>query len=148
MNVTRAESLSGREDVISEKQVDSPYLLSLWWAFQVALVVKKPLANAGDIRDSSLISGSARSPGGGHSNPLQYSCLENPMDRGAWWATVHGVTKSRTQLKWLSMHTCTLSLWDEDGARRKRYGFHVEKTEGIFPPDYSFLCKAEGWLVC
>ena len=43
-----------------------------------------------------------RSPGEGHGNPLQYSCLENPMDRGAWWATVHGVTKSRTRLKWLS----------------------------------------------
>ena len=44
------------------------------------------------------------SPGGGHGNPLQYSCLENPMNRGAWRATVHGVTKSRTGLKWLSMH--------------------------------------------
>ena len=44
------------------------------------------------------------SPGGGHSNPVQYSCLENPMDRGAWWTMVHGVTKRRTQLKQLSMH--------------------------------------------
>ena len=49
------------------------------------------------LKDS--IPGSGRSPGGGHSNPLQYSCLENPMDRGAWWATVHGVAKSRTRLK-------------------------------------------------
>ena len=49
--------------------------------------------------------GWGRSPGGGHGNPLQYSCLENPMDRGAWWATVHGVSKSWTQLKHLSMHT-------------------------------------------
>ena len=69
------------------------------------LVVKNPPVNAGDIRDASLIPVSGRSPGGGHGNPLQYSCLENPKGRGAWWATGHGVTKSRTQLKWLSMHT-------------------------------------------
>ena len=55
---------------------------------QVALVVKNPPANAGDIRDVSLIPGLGRSPGGGHGNPHQYSCLENPMDKGAWWATV------------------------------------------------------------
>ena len=48
-----------------------------------------------------------RSPGGGHGNPLQYSCLENPMDRGTWWAMVHGVTKSWTQLKWLSRQHVT-----------------------------------------
>ena len=63
---------------------------------QVALVVKNPPANTGDIRDAGLIPGSERSPGGRHGNPLQYSCLENPMDSGAWQATVHGVTKSRT----------------------------------------------------
>ena len=63
------------------------------------LVVKNPLANAGDIRDMGSIPGSERSPGGGHGNLLQYSCLENPMDRGAWWATVHRVAKSQTQLK-------------------------------------------------
>ena len=65
---------------------------------QVALVVKNPPGSAGDIRDTDLIPGLGRSPGGGHDNPLQYSCLENPRDRGAWWATVHRVTKSRTQL--------------------------------------------------
>ena len=53
-------------------------------ASQVALVVKNPLASAGDIRDTSSIPGLERTPGGGHSNPLLYSCLENPMDRGAW----------------------------------------------------------------
>jgi len=63
---------------------------------QGALVVKNPPANAGDIRDMGLIPGSGRSPGGGHGNPLQFSCLENPMDRGAWWATVHKFTKNRT----------------------------------------------------
>ena len=59
-------------------------------------MVKNLHANAGDIRDMGSIPGSGRSPGGGHGNPLQYSCLKNPMDRGAWWATVHGVAKSGT----------------------------------------------------
>ena len=59
-----------------------------------AKMVKNPPANAGDVRDTGSIPGLGRSLGGGHSNPLQYSCLENPMDRGAWWATVHGVAKS------------------------------------------------------
>ena len=65
----------------------------------VALGVKNSPANAGDNRDMGLISGLGRSPGGGHDHPLQHSCLENPMDRGAWWATVHGVTQNRTQPK-------------------------------------------------
>ena len=62
-------------------------------------MVKNPPANAGDIRVAGSIPGLGRSPGGGHGDPLQYSCLKNPMDRGAWRATVHAVTKSRTQLK-------------------------------------------------
>ena len=66
------------------------------WASQVALVVKKLPANAGDIRDMGSIPGSGRCPGGGHSNPLWYSCLGIPMDRGAWRATVHGVSKNQT----------------------------------------------------
>ena len=66
--------------------------------FPGGTVVKNLLANAGDARDMSSIPGSGRSPGGGNGNPLQYSCLERPMDRGAWWAKVHGVTKSQTQL--------------------------------------------------
>ena len=69
---------------------------------QVASVVKNLPANAGDMRDSGSIPESGRSPGGGNGNPLQYSCLENPMDRGAWEATVHTGKKSRTQLKQLS----------------------------------------------
>ena len=64
--------------------------------FQVVLVVKNLFANAGDINDAGLISVLERSPGAGHGNPLQYSCLENPMDRGAWRPTVHGVVKSWT----------------------------------------------------
>ena len=62
-------------------------------ASQVGLVVKNPPVNAGDMRDKGSISGLGRSPAGGNVNPLQHSSLDNPMDRGAWWATVHGVTK-------------------------------------------------------
>ena len=62
----------------------------------MALAVKNLTANAGDIRDPGWIPESGRSPRGGRGNPLQYSCLENPMDRGAWGATVHGVAESDT----------------------------------------------------
>ena len=58
-------------------------------ASQVVLVVKNLPVNAGDIREAGSIPGSGRFPGGRHGNPLRYSCLENPMDRGAWWAAVH-----------------------------------------------------------
>ena len=59
-------------------------------------VVKNPPVNAGDTGDAGSIPELGRSPGGGNGNSLQCSCLENPMDRGAWWATVHGVAKSQT----------------------------------------------------
>ena len=62
----------------------------------VALVVKNPPAYAGDVRDAGLIPGLKRSPGRGHGNPSQYSCLENPVDRGALWATDHRVVNSQT----------------------------------------------------
>ena len=65
-------------------------------ASQVVLVVKNPSANAGDSRDVGSIPGLGRSPGGGNSNPLQYSCLENSMGRGAWRATVHRAAKNQT----------------------------------------------------
>ena len=65
----------------------------LIWASQMALVVKNPPANAGDVRDAGWIPGLGRSPGGGHGHPLQDSCLENSIDRAAWRATVHGVTR-------------------------------------------------------
>ena len=65
-------------------------------ASQVAVVVKNLPANARDAGDERSLPGSGRSPGGGNGNPLQYSCLGNPMDRGACWATVHGVTKHQT----------------------------------------------------
>ena len=68
----------------------------------MVLVVKNLPANAGHIGDMGPIPGSGRSPGGGQGNPLQYSCLENCLNREAWWAIVHRVTKSQTQLKRLS----------------------------------------------
>ena len=67
--------------------------------FPSGVSAEVPSANKGDERDAGLIPGSGRSPGGGHGNPLQYSCLENPMDRGAWQVTVHGVRRSQTRLK-------------------------------------------------
>ena len=66
--------------------------------FPGAIVVKNPPASEGDIRDVDSIPGSGKSPGVGNGNPVQYSCLGNPMDRGAWQATVHGVAKSQTGL--------------------------------------------------
>ena len=66
--------------------------------FLGGVVVKNPLARIEDIRNAGLIPGLGRSSAEGNDNPLQYSCLENSMDRGAWWATTHGVAKSKTQL--------------------------------------------------
>ena len=78
---------------LSEKHNETS-LYTATWASQMVLVVKNPPANARDVRDVGSIPGLGRSPRGGHGYPLQYSCLENPMDRGAWQATVHGITKS------------------------------------------------------
>ena len=72
--------------------------------FPVVLFLDSDIFFSGDVSDVGSIPVLGRSPGGGHGNPLQYSCLENPMDRGAWWATVHWVTKSQTLLKLLSIH--------------------------------------------
>ena len=75
---------------------------------QVVLGVKNPPTSA---RDVGSVPGWGRSPGGGHGNPLQYSCLENPLDREAWWATVHGVTKSRIWLKRLNSSIPNPPIW-------------------------------------
>ena len=80
----------------------------------MALGVKNLPVSAGDMRDAGSIPGSGRSLGGGNGHPPQYSCLENPMDRGAWWATVHRAAKSQTRLKKLSTHTRT---WLEGNLR-------------------------------
>ena len=74
------------------------------WGFPGGTVVKNLPANAGDSGNMSSIPGSGRSPAGGKGNPFQYSCLKNSKDRGAWWATVHGVTKDGTQLRTTDTH--------------------------------------------
>ena len=71
----------------------------------MVLVVKNLPANVGDIKDIGSVPGLGRSPGGGHGNLLQHSCLENPMDRRAWQATVHRISENLTRPKWLCTHT-------------------------------------------
>ena len=88
----------------------------------MVLTVKNPSDNTGDARDMGLIPGSGRSPRGGNGNPFQDSCLENPMDRGAWLSTVHGVTKSQTQL--------TFSMYSKKYEIRSYRGFDLH-----FPDD-------------
>ena len=78
-------------------------------------MVKNPPANAKDFRDVGLIPGLERLPGGEDGNPCQYSCLENPMDRGSWWAMVHRVTQNWTQLKQLSTHARMYVRFREGG---------------------------------
>ena len=97
---------------------------------QVALVVKNPPANAGDVRDACSIPGLGRSPGGGLGNPVQYSYLKNPMDRGAWQAVVLGVEKSWTRLKRLS----TAHLWRE----RNEGWCHLFPVSAAFLPSVAF----------
>ena len=70
----------------------------------MVLVVKNPLANAGDAKVAGSIPGSGRSPGEGNGNPRQYSCLRNLMDRGAWQATVHGLQSDTTEATWHVAH--------------------------------------------
>ena len=85
------------------------------WASQVALVVKNLPANSGDTGDTVSMPGSERSPGERNGNPLQCPCLENPMDRGAWQATVHGVAKSQA---WLSEHAVSRPLQSSSAGLR------------------------------
>ena len=93
-------------DLILVETSSPPYFAR---ASHVVLLVKNLPVNTEDIKDMGSIPGSGRSPGGEHGNPLQCSCLENPMDRGAWQATVNRVTKSPTQLKQFSMQACMSS---------------------------------------
>ena len=106
--------------------------------FQVSLVVKNLPANAGNVIDVGLIFESGRSPRGGNGNPLQYSCLENPMDRGAWRATVHRVAKSRTWLKWLS----TWRRREGGGQRRREHSISAHILAAWF-----FLMAAECFIM-
>ena len=93
------------------------------WASQVALVVKNPSANAGDARATGSVPGLGRPPGEGNGTPLQYSCLENPMDRGAWWATVHGAPEldmaehAHTHTSWSAQNAILKKSWPQGGSR-------------------------------
>ena len=95
------------------------------------------LPASADVRDPGSIPGLGRSPGGGNGTPLQYSCLENPMDRGAWRATVHGVAQSRTQWKRLSTHARTLDYVSKEKlntAFGRRHGL----TPGVRKQDFRY----------
>ena len=94
--------------------------------FPGGTVVKNPPVNAGDTRDVGSVSGLGRSPGRGNGNPLQYSCLENPMHRGAWQVIVHGIAKSRTWLSDWAQHTSMYNL-----GKWKLY-YHQVKYFGIY----------------
>ena len=114
-----------------------------------------------DVRDSGSIPGLERSPGGGNSNPLQYSCLENPTNRGAWRATVHGVAKSWTRLRQLSMYTPAIlknrkpplafRCNSESVTPRCRFSFCCccssnSSSLTIFKPFLGFLCQGSELL--
>ena len=99
------EAQGGHE--LSHTEKEKYHRVTYMEAPQVALVVKNPTINGGDTRDLCLIPGSGRSPGRGHGNPLQYACLENPMDRRAYWVPVHKVAKNQT---WWSDFTRTHHL--------------------------------------
>ena len=99
-------------------------------AAQVVLVVKNTLVKAGDARDTGSMLGSGKSPGGGHRKPLQYSCLENPMDRGVWQDTVHRVTKSWTPRKLLSMST-------------EKHTQNIKLLEDILDEKLETLCRVK-----
>ena len=88
---------------------------------------KEPICQFRRLSNRGLIPRLGRSPGGGHRNPLQYSCLENPMDRKTWQATVHRVTQSTTWLKWLSMYTCILHFYLVYASRSFLYSFAPKK---------------------
>ena len=94
-------------------------------------MVKNLSASAGNVRDSGLMTGSGRSPGGVHGNPLHYSCLENPMDRAAWWATVHRVTKSQTRLRRLNRHNTMRKLKNSAQRFNNRLDQGKEKEKRI-----------------
>ena len=96
---------------------------------QEVVVVKNLPADGGDVRDMGSTLGSERSPGEGHGNPLQYSCLENSMDRGAWWATVNRVVQSQTRLRCLSTHTSLLAFNSQSLDQNLRLYFNKKKSE-------------------
>ena len=107
-------------------------------ATQVVLLGKNLPASAGDGRDASLIPGSGRSPGGGRGNPLQYSCLETPLDRGAEWTRVQTVTESRTRLKRLSIRASSREL-SQPMCAQSGLVTHCHSQSPVFPACFTDL---------
>ena len=126
---------------------------SYWKSFrasQVSLVVKNLPANPGDAGntgDVGSVPGSGRCPGGDHDNPLQYSCLENSMNRGGWQATVHRVAKSRTRLKWLRTAQSFKDLFKEDGAKTQFSSFLEPSLPVPCPPPPCTPAPRPGWAI-
>ena len=106
-------------------------------------MVKNLPAKVGDAGDLGLIPGSGRSSGGGNGNPLQYFCLENPMDTGAWWATVHGVAKSWTRLKQLSTHAHKENTKPLNLSFQYRAQLPVSKAKHPLPSPFLSLLRIE-----
>ena len=102
----KCERWSSKMEELQTKGIQDLGPNTLLKGFPGGSVVKNPPASEGDTRDAGSIPGSGRSPGEENGNPLEYSCPGNPMDRGAWRATVHGVAKSWTRLKTHTQHTC------------------------------------------
>ena len=113
----------------------------MFWASQVALVVKNPLANAGRCNRSRFNPWLGRSPAEENDNPLQYSCLENPIDRAAWWAIGPGVTKSWTWLKWLS------TQYNQSPQSFPRLSFSSSLSDGISVPPSISTSRVTAFLV-
>ena len=90
-----------------------------WWGFPGGTVGKNPPANTGDARDLGLIPVLGKYPGVGNGNPLQCSCLENPVDRGAWWATVHWVAETGTQLSDWAQHSTYTGWWGYSSEQKR-----------------------------
>ena len=122
----------------------------LYQASQVMLMVNNPPANARDIRDVGSVSGLGGSPGEGHRNPPQYSCLENPTDKEAWWATVHWVAKRQTQRKRLSVHRSLsyTTITTSSVSISNSCILHVFKLQRNTIIWYLSLCNliTQGWL--
>ena len=117
-----------------------PFCLSgLCWDFPGGSVGKEPACNAGDTGVAGLIPRSGKAHGGVHGNPLQYSCLENPMDRGAWWAIVHRVTQSQTRLRRLSMDAHTAQ---EDMGIKLFVAVGAGQPDALLCPLLLWACRA------
>ena len=119
----------------------------LVFSSQVVLELKNLPANAGDVRDAGSIPGPGRSPGGGRGNRHQYSCLENPMDRGAWRATVHRVSRSQTRLKQLSMHAYKLLESSKRvEVRKNHWEAHTLRANSQGKRSYSESAEPTNWV--